>query len=221
MKIKFKDYLNLFKEFIHLCDENNIWYIMTGNSLLNIVKDRNFVFLNKKIEIAMTIKSYDKLKRISNNVVDSFDDNRIDSFSSFYVKNKKELFLHQSFIEISVIVPTTIKKIKRYKSKFYNFKNFIKKKPRNIKTCINDLNDKNFEGFLVLKNKKQNIYKTWIQTMSFKTEIIQLHNINISIPIEYKNILSNWFGFNFMNHKYSLLLLKENLVIPKKGKNKW
>lgn len=199
MKNKRENLKIIFIKFIELARKKDIWFAMDNNSMLGVVRHSGFVPWEEKIQIMMTIESYNKLKRIApKQIATSSTDKRIHNLKAYFVENNKIINKDQAFIEIRILVPTTLKKIKLFKSLLKRTIDLMKRKQKNNKKFINDLYAKRFEGFLPLESTSQNIAKSWIQTLTFKTVNKKFNELDVPIPVEYKEILSRWFGNEYM-----------------------
>jgi lipopolysaccharide cholinephosphotransferase len=106
----------------------------------------------------MTIESFEKLKRIRpENVVDmSFYTNNKNLTVSF-VYNDNDISSPQPYIQIRILIPTSVKKVYRYKSILFYLKNKIQNKSLNLKNSINNLYHKEFQGYFLLTARRKRI----------------------------------------------------------------
>ncbi|NQZ65632.1 MAG: hypothetical protein HRT99_00250 [Mycoplasmatales bacterium] len=222
MNNKKKDLSFIFKEFIEFASKEDIWFSMDSYSLLGAIKYSGFVPSEEKNQIMMTVDSYNKLRRLApSKIVSSLNDKTIKKFKSFYVKDNKSSFYNQPFIEIRILCPTTIKRIKNFYSFKSKTKDFFKRKIRNLNKAINDLQDQKFEGYLLLESEKQDINKNWIQTLSFKTVNKKFNGLSVPVIQEYEEILSKQFGANYMNSDVlNVSETKDELSEKKEKENK-
>ena len=202
MKNNRGNFKKLFDIFLDICKENDIWYAVDGTTLLGVVRHSGFVPWDEKIQVMMTSESFNKLKRIAtSNVIDSSSAKIKKKLSSFFVMDSSDLVSTQAFIEIRVLIPTTVKKIKKFKSFKYLLNSKISNKKINTKTSITYLKEARFEGFWLLSNRKQKIISSWIQVLSFNTTELQFIDLKVNVPIEYDSILKTWHGENYMKAK--------------------
>ena len=189
-----KKNIELMEEFHKLAIKNNIWYSIDSKMLYGSLVHSGFVPWHKKNQIMMTIESFNKLKReFPNRIADSSNNKNIKNLCAYFVKDKNNVIDPQPFIEIRVLIPTTLKKIKKFKLPCNILWNKIKRRKLNLKTVINDLNDRKFQGFWLPTKVTDKIQPSWIQTISFKTKEIEFAGIKVSAIIEDKKIVDSWF----------------------------
>ena len=161
----------------------------------------------------MTYESYESLRaKYPNHVLDNAKHSEYHSLQIKFLENSKNIFLEQPFININLIIPTTVNKI----NKFINLKNKIRStfafyktykqtniltlrhkikmiksfakfvKPLLYKTLVNDIYDENYEGFIITSPIiTKNILKKWIPHTSFKLIDANLNEINVKKYSEY------------------------------------
>ena len=194
-----KKTIELFEEFLNVVKENDIWYALTGNTLLGAIRHGGFVPWEEKITVMMTEASYEKLKvKTKDRVADSSNNSDIKTLAGYFVKDSSNVVAPQPFIEIKVLVPTSVKKIKKLMSPLYPLKNSFKSRKTNIKNAINDLKEKRFEGYLALEKRGQDINKNWVQSISFETVTKSFISLKVSVPKEYARYLATWYGEDYM-----------------------
>ncbi len=214
------------KKFDQICKDNKIWYALSGSSLLSSTNENKMLEGLNKIEVMMTIEAYSKLKNIvPKNVIDgAMDANYPDIYPKF-IYNNKNFDITEIFLKILIIVPTTLKKVKKWRS-LTNRNNFLIKKlhsryvPKNFKEMIikfftwpistfykqttfksayNKLFDKKNEGFYLIHEPKCRPYKHWIPHLTFYVDEIKFEDIRVNIPTEWKTILEVKYGQNYRN----------------------
>ena len=109
--------LNVFKEFIKVCDKNELKYYITGGSLLGAVRHQGFIPWDDDIDVVMTRKDYESFKKIANKelpsnlILSTFDTpghiwlvpRVIDTKTSFYLNNAAEKKEIGAWIDILII----------------------------------------------------------------------------------------------------------------------
>ncbi|WP_438341600.1 hypothetical protein [Mycoplasma sp. 3341] len=112
--------LELLKYFIELCQKYNLWYSLDGLSLVSATTNKDLTTSLDFFEVMMKQDSYDKLKMIApDNVLDNTNYSEYYDFQNKFVVSKESLYKTNFFIKINIIVPTTVKKAKKFLS-FYN-----------------------------------------------------------------------------------------------------
>lgn len=199
MTKKKQDLMEILKKFIAICSKHKIWYSLDANTLLGAIRHGGFVPWDIRLQVMMTAESFALLKkRASVNIVDSSNNDDIKKLSAFFVKEGSDLKQEQPFIEIRILVPTTIKKMKKFRSFGYWISSKITSRKINTRIAINDLVDKKYEGYLLLEKRRQNMDDSWIQALDLTTEIVKFNNINVNVLKSYNKILTTWYGENYM-----------------------
>lgn len=194
--------IEILKEFINLCDDNKLWYALDHFTLLGAARHSGYVPWEEVNEVMMSPESFMVLQRnFPNKIATSRNNIKIKNLAAYYVGDAYDVEKEQPFVKIRVAVPTSWEKIKKYKSKITRVNNVIKNKRINIKTSINDLRARRYEGYLLLESKNQNTRKTWIKVMCGELTKIKFQGIEMNVPVEYTTILGAWFGNDYMESK--------------------
>ncbi|MCK5866831.1 MAG: LicD family protein [Mycoplasmataceae bacterium] len=196
-----KKKIELLSEFTQICKKEKIWYSMDEESLLGVVCRGGFVPWMRKIQVMMTVKSYMKLKKLFlNRVTDSSIDKRLkNNLKGYFIDNKKDIINPQAFIEIRILVPTSHKKIKKFRK--VDLLERFKHGRMNTKRAINILDDQKFEGYIALEFKRQKFDHSWIQVFSQEVKTMEFEGVKVDVIKEYKVVLTDWFGENYNNIK--------------------
>ena len=120
-----KELMTFFKELKKILDENNLWYIAEFGTQLGAVREQNMIEWDDDIDLGISIETYNFLKsHYPENVLDT-DQKGYPFLFPKWVPNRKKFLDTDLFIDIFIIVPTTYKKIKKYKSNLtiYKFSN--------------------------------------------------------------------------------------------------
>ena len=75
----------IFKDFIKICEENNITYFIYGGSLLGTIRHRGFIPWDDDIDVIMFRKDFDKLNEIMKTKLD-------EKYDFFNVLNEESYF---------------------------------------------------------------------------------------------------------------------------------
>ena len=62
--------LMILKDFIKICEENNLNYYMYAGSLLGTIRHKGFIPWDDDLDIAMPRKDYNKFRKIAKNELD-------------------------------------------------------------------------------------------------------------------------------------------------------
>ena len=230
----------ILKLFVDICNENNYWYSLDDLSLLSLFSNKQ---INEKIDhhsVMMTYESYESLRaKYPNHVLDNAKHSEYHSLQIKFLENSENIFLEQPFININLIIPTTVNKI----NNFINLKNKIRSifafyktykqtniltlrhkikmiksfakfvKPLLYKTLVNDIYDENYEGFIITSPIiTKNILKKWIPHTSFKLIDAKLNEINVKLFFEYENYLIEIYGKKYF--EYDLQSSTNNYLNP-------
>ena len=109
--------LSIFREFDKICRKNNIYYYLTGGTLLGAIRHKGFIPWDDDIDIAITRKEYNRLAKVieselpSNLYFSTFDTPNhiwlvpriIDKHTKFYLNNAEEKKETGAWIDILII----------------------------------------------------------------------------------------------------------------------
>ena len=137
---------NVFKEFVKICEKNNLEYHMTGGSLIGLIRHQGFIPWDDDIDVLMTRKQYNKFKEIaqkelpSNMYLSTFESpghiwlvpRIIDRNTRFYLNNATERKEIGAWMDILVFDGVPAPGIKRkvfiafylFARMLYQFSNF-------------------------------------------------------------------------------------------------
>lgn len=197
------DILDLIKEFDALCKKEGIWYSLANETLLGAVRHGGFVPWIKKFTVMIDVESLLKLEKVApHKLISSQNVKEYNKLTYSYISAASNWRENQPFIEIVVLVPTTVEKIKKFQSFSSLIKNALQNRKPNTKNAVVDLIDKNhFNGYLLLFKRKQNFKTTWIQAMPTEKEVVMKNFVGMELPVikNYDQILSKFYGPNYMN----------------------
>lgn len=198
------DIYKLIKEFDDLCSRENIWYSLAQETMLGAAKHGGFVPWIEKFSIMVDIEGFNKLERlVPKKIASSLTDKKYKMLTLSYVEDNSKWEDDQPFIEIMVLVPSTVKKVTSFRKTSTIIKNKIRSRANNIKIAINDLHEKTyFNGYLLVRSRKQDIKTTWIQALSNEKETLRLDFLGLKLPVikEYVTVLTNFYGEGFMTN---------------------
>ncbi|CAM9147879.1 LicD family protein [Mycoplasma marinum] len=212
------------KDFIKICEENDIFYIASDLTLLASINKKGLFDEQQKIQVNMTIESYDKLKKlVPNNIIDASIDSRYPEINPKFLPLNESFYSTNIFIDILIIVPTTIKKVskwcglvhknnflfKKVHSKYipYNNRERLRKvisflfrnryKQFTHKMAYNKLYASKNEGLFTIHKPNCKAYKHWIPHLTYNTLEVDFEDFKIKIPEEWKTILKVKYGENY------------------------
>ncbi|MBN4089310.1 hypothetical protein OF364_01535 [Mycoplasma enhydrae] len=221
----FENKIRILKEFIDICNQNDIWYSLDENSLLALKNDLSYWNETDHYDVMMTFESYEKLRRLfPDKIIDSVKHSDYFSLQNKFVQDIKEIYNECPFININLIIPTTTKKAKKFVKCPLKIKSYInhyasmtntkvasiKSKIRlaktlkgltksfNYKDVVDLLYDQEQEGFLVTSALiNRHSLRKWITNISYKLITINKGDLEIKIISEYANYLRNIYGKNW------------------------
>ncbi len=194
-----KDLLKWTSEFIKRCDDNKIWYVADQQTLLGTYRHGGFVPWHETSEVMMTPESYRQLQRLfPNNVVDNVMDASYKGLQPAFVENAERWMEEKPFVRIRLIVPTTLAKIKKFRSKGGFVKDSFSGKKDTIKNAVNTLYDRSHEGFYTITSRFSEDILNWIPNMSFNRKKMKFNTIEISTLVDSEKVLEIWYGKDYM-----------------------
>ncbi|NQZ65593.1 MAG: LicD family protein [Mycoplasmatales bacterium] len=219
------DVIKLAKEFVEICEKENIWYTADNGSLLGAVREKGMIPWDDDFDVMMTPESYKELKEMFPERVIDTDTNGYPLLIPKFMKTKKEYLNSAVFVDIFVVVPTNIKNVKKYrnlinKTRFamqtihsdwipFNFGSKLfkiiswpfKKIPKKltIDWAINLLkvDEENADGYFTIDNPIDPLKINWQKALSRKTEKAKFENFLVDIPVEYNDILIQKYGKDY------------------------
>ncbi|WP_330463453.1 hypothetical protein [Metamycoplasma gateae] len=209
-------------EFIEICNKNSLWYSLDNYSLLSLVNDLEYWNETDHHEVFMTFESYEKLKNLyPNKVLDSVKYSDYFSLQNKFVYDIFKINDDCPFININIIIPSSISRIKKFfknKNKIKSFSQFystinytnipkIKNKitlSKFVKPFLKSINykdineylyDEKYEGFIITSPIINNSFlKKWLTNTDFHLRIFEKDGMKINVINEYKNYLKNVYG---------------------------
>ena len=243
------DVIKLAKEFVNICDTNDIWYSVDNGSLLGTVREKGMIPWDDDFDVMMTPKSFNKLKqKFPDRVIDT-DENGYPLLIPKFMINKG-LFLESAvFVDIFLVIKTNIKNIKKYRSfrnktrfafqtihsdfiafnfgsKFFKFISWpFKKIPKRMtyQEAIEILEAKEGEAdvYFTIDNPIDPLKINLQKEISFKTEKMKFEDFQVNVPVEYKDILKQKYGDDYMTpNKQARSIEHVNAISIKKVKRK-
>lgn len=211
--------LSILNSFNEKCNKNNIWYSLSGLSLLDYQSKKNYSQKNI-IEIFMTVDSYKKLLFFfHDNIIDSITKNNYFFTNPFYFE--KEL---NEVIKINLLIKANIKKTEKY----YSIKNLIRQKigfykssNKELKGFLNSIKrtfysflnlfwspltwqevcsniyDDEYRGYFIIDSFSDNINKNWIPSITMEREQINWNDSYTYIFKEWNVFLNKRYGFDW------------------------
>ncbi|MGY5139474.1 diacylglycerol cholinephosphotransferase Mf1 [Mycoplasmopsis gallinarum] len=112
----------LLLEFDQICKANNLFYTLAYGTALGAIRDQNLIPWDCDIDVIIDLKTYEFLKKhYANRILDNQYSHHCYQFPRFIFpndvdeKNEKPIF-----IDMFILIPTTIKKVKKYINSFKN-----------------------------------------------------------------------------------------------------
>ncbi len=213
-----------FKTFIETCENNDIWYAAAGTTLQGAIVNEGMIQWHEKIEVMMTIESYEKLKsKAHRQLIDGAMNSTYPLINPKFIPLDEKFNTTNIFIDILIAVPTTTQKVKDWtkisrkraflmrklhsnyipnsgKEKFLKgiSKPFKRRyKQLTFKTAYNKLFEKKNEGYYLIHKPSCKPYQHWIPHITLNTDIKEFEGLKIKIPVEYKTILKVKYGSNY------------------------
>ena len=217
--------IELAKEFVSLCEKHNIWYTVDNGSLLGAIRHKGMIPWDDDFDVMMTPESFRELKKKFPNRVIDIDYNGYPLLIPKFMIDKSKFLESAVFVDIFIAVPTTLKKVKKFrtfrnKSRFaiqtvhsdwiafnlgskilkvisWPFKKLFKKITLN--ESINILEEKNNpEAIYTIDNPIDPFKINWQEKISYKRKKVKFENFEVYAPIEYDKILKNKYTDNYM-----------------------
>lgn len=199
---KRKNILKLANDFADKCDQSRVWYSLTDNTLLGIIRHGGFVPWSIKFEIIVTYKGFNRLRELfPRNIIDSFKNKNFKNLTAIWVNEDDYMQWEQTetFLEIRVVIPTTLKKLQNFYSKWNTMQRFFNHRKDNINLVIEKLLDRNnYEGYLELVNRKQDKNFYWHQSLTFERILRSMNGFVFKVSKDYNRILEHKYGVNYM-----------------------
>lgn len=203
MPMNRKEIIELVNKFTNECDKNDIWYSLDQMSILGAVRHGGFVPWHERFEIFVTVDAYNKLKRLyPKNIIDSGVDVEYKCLTAAWVNDNSKWQAEQPFIRIRVLVPTTLKKLRKYKSPIGAALRALTFRRDNIKRAINDLHEpKLYQGYYFVDSRRSSAVENWIQVVSGERVDLEFNGHKYKVFKEYKDLLVLWYGDDYMDAK--------------------
>lgn len=218
--------LKLAKEFVDICENNNIWYTVDNGSLLGAIRHQGMIPWDDDFDVMMTYESYLILKKLFPQRVIDTDDKGYPLLIPKFMKNKNNFLSSAVFVDIFLVVATNKKAVKKYRS-FINKTRFamqtvhsdwiafnfgskflkviswpFKWIPRRLTTqwAVKTLGvePKNANVFFTIDNPIDPLKINWQKSLSMKTKKIKFENFEVNVPIEFHDFLIQKYGLDYM-----------------------
>lgn len=200
MKFRPQELIKWLEEFTQKCDDNGIWYAADRATLLGTQKHGGLIPWDKRAQVMMTNTSYAEFKRLfPHHIIDSSIDKSYKSLMPSFIDERSTWRDEKPFVQIRIVVASTLSRIKNFKNPAVNVLNFAASRKDNTKIAINDLLEKRHEGFFTITSRNASLTKNWYPTLSFETKEVTLNDMLIKIPVDFKELLTNWYGENYMD----------------------
>lgn len=220
------DVIKLAKEFVTICEKENIWYTVDNGSMLGAIRHGGMIPWDDDFDAMMTYDSYLELKKKYPNRVIDTDEKGYPLLIPKFMTDKSKFLESAVFVDIFIVVPTTLKAAKKYRS-FRNKTRFamqtvhsdwiafnlgskilkviswpFKKIPKRIeiKEAVDMLKvpKKEVEAYFTIDNPIDPFDINWQEKLSFKTKKVKFENFKVNVPVEFDAILKQKYGNDYM-----------------------
>lgn len=232
--------LRWFQKFTEICDENNIWYTATNGTLLGAIREKGPIEWDDDYDVMMTPASYTKLKKLfPSNCIDGSNEADYPLVIPKFIPDRK-MFLEQAiFVDIFIVVPTTNKKVKKFRSlrKKLNFSVQVMHSPwkpyawyiwmykymtwpfkflsnkMTYKKAIEILNaPEEHDYYFSIDNPIDPKSINVINVLSFTTMDKTFDNFLVKVPVEYDRILTIKYDKYMIPNKWQRALIHTNTI---------
>lgn len=200
MHIDKHDKIIFIEKFVTFCQAHDIWYAVDLYTLLGLYNPQTKSLLSGPFEVMMTFSSYKRLKRLApNNVIDSSIDKKFKTLICGYVENNQTWKTPGPFIQIRLVLPTSIKKVKQFNNRLHYGWEKICKIESNVQNALIFLQQSRHEGYFWLDKRFKKINYNWSPVVDFATVQVPFAHFEVAVLKNSPSILKKWFGLNWQS----------------------
>lgn len=216
--------LKLAKEFHQICEKHKIWYVVDCGTLLGAIRDEKMIPWDDDFDVMMTPESFAKLQKLFPERIISTDTKNYPLLIPKFMINKKDFLTSAVFIDIFIAIPSTMKKVRRFRSlrnkirfatqavhstwepnsfwpKVYKILSwpFHKiSKRMTYQEAITILKSDNPTGYFTIDNPIDPLSINWQIEISGKRIKKSFEDFTVFVPVEYEPILQNKYTINYL-----------------------
>lgn len=219
--------ISFFKEFVDLLEKENLWYVVEAGTLLGTIREGKMIDWDDDIDILVSIETYKYLRK-------KYPKNFLDMKTKGYpfiigkwVPNVDNFLDSPIAIDLFPLIPTTTKRIKKYKkfSNVFRFANQMMNKGSKYKgfnwqlkllkivlwplqwttkkltfdEVVEILEEKDKpEMTLMVDNPNSKINNQISPLTIWKRKKKKFEYFEVYVPVDYKDILSRRYGVDYM-----------------------
>ena len=219
-----EDVIKLAKEFVTICKNENIWYTADNGSMLGAIRHKGMIPWDDDFDVMMTPESYRQLKeKYPNRVVDT-DEKGYPLLIPKFMKDKTKFLESAVFVDIFIVVETTMDKILEYRS-FKNKSRFAMQcvhskwkkfnlgskilfviswpikwmfKRMTIEEAISMLKTNKPKTFFTIDNPIDPLKINLQKKISYETQEVQFEDFKVNVPVEFDDILTQKYSESYM-----------------------
>lgn len=217
--------IELAREFAQLMEKHDIWYTVDCGSMLGAIRNEGMIPWDDDFDVMMTWESFQKLKKAFPDRVIDTDEKGYPLLIPKFMKNKNDFLKSAVFVDIFLVVRTNEKKIQEYtsfrnKTRFamqcvhskwhaFNFgSKFLKviswpfkwiPKRMTYKEAYETLFDPKGNYAYTIDNPIDPIKINKHKLFSLARKRVKFEDFEVYVPIEYRRILINKYGKNYMS----------------------
>lgn len=224
MKADKDNVLILAKEFVKICEKENIWYTVDNGTMLGAVREKGMIKWDDDFDVMMTPESFEKFKKLYPDRIIDTDNKNYPLLIPKFMFNKNDFLSSAVFVDIFILVPSTKKQVKNF-CKFSNKLRFamqavhttwipysktskifqlvtkpFKKLPKRMtyNDSIKMLHSKNPTLHFTIDNPYYNPKINLKHRFIYERQKIEFEDFHVYIPYDWHKILISKYGHDYM-----------------------